>query len=44
MIGTHPIPQKYYNLHAKLGTWESPEWKEMIQPTIADEKIRLAYD
>jgi predicted metal-binding protein len=44
VIGTHPIPQKYYNLHEKLGTWESPEWKEMIQPTIADEKTRLAYD
>ena len=23
VIGTHPIPQKYYNVHAKLGTWNS---------------------
>jgi predicted metal-binding protein len=44
VIGTHPIPQKYYNLHSKLGTWNSPEWKEMIQPTLADEKTRSAYD
>src|SRR6056297_3108104 len=28
VIGTHPIPQKYYRVHANLGTWDSPEWKE----------------
>jgi predicted metal-binding protein len=44
VVGTHPIPQKYYDVHAKLKTWESPEWKEIIQPTLADEKTRLAYD
>ncbi len=44
IIGTHPIPQKYFNTHTKLGTWESSEWKEFIQPTLADEKIRLLYD
>lgn len=44
VIGTHPIPQKYYNVHTKLGTWSSPKWKEIIQPTLANEKIRLSYD
>jgi predicted metal-binding protein len=44
VVGTHPIPQKYLNVHAKLKTWESPEWEELIQPTMADEKTRLAYD
>ena len=44
VIGTHPIPQKYYNIHMKLGTWASPEWKEIIKPTLADEKTRLSYD
>ena len=44
VMGTHPIPQKYYNIHMKLGTWASPEWKEIIQPTLADEKTRLSYD
>jgi len=44
VIGTHPIPQKYYILHTKLKTWESPEWQEMIQPTLTDEITRLAYD
>jgi len=44
IIGTHPIPQRYYIMHTKLGTWNSPEWNEFIQPTLADEKTRLAYD
>jgi len=44
VVGTHPIPQKYYNMHMTLGTWDSPEWKELIQPTLADEKTRLSYD
>ena len=44
VIGTHPIPQKYYNIHMKLKTWASPKWKEIIQPTLADEKTRLSYD
>ena len=44
VIGTHPIPQNYYNVHAKLGTWNSSEWKEIIQPILASEKTRLSYD
>jgi predicted metal-binding protein len=44
VIGTHPIPQKYYNVHMKLGTWETPEWRELIKPTLTDEKTRLSYD
>jgi len=45
VIGTHPIPQKYYITHMNLGTWmPSEEWKEILQPTLADEKTRLAYD
>jgi len=44
IIGTHPIPQKYYNTHMILKTWEPPEWKEIIQPTLADKKTRLSYD
>ena len=44
VIGTHPIPQKYYDMHKKLDTWNSAKWKEIIQPTLADEKIRLSYN
>jgi len=44
VIGTHPIPQKYYLIHTTLGTWESEEWEKLIHPTLADKKNRLAYD
>jgi predicted metal-binding protein len=44
VYGTHPIPQKYLTMHDQLGTWNADEWKVIIQPTMADEKTRLAYD
>ena len=44
VYGTHPIPQKYLNMHNQLGTWDDEEWKVIIQPTMADGKTRLAYD
>ncbi|MFH0975161.1 MAG: CGGC domain-containing protein [Spirochaetota bacterium] len=44
VYGTHPIPQKYLNMHNKLGTWDNPEWKKIIQPTFADEETRVSYD
>jgi len=44
VIGTHPIPQKYFKIHDALGSWKSPLWQELIQPTLATEEIRLAYD
>ena len=44
VVGTHPIPQKYWITHNNLNTWDSAEWKELIKPTSANEKIRLEYD
>ena len=44
VYGTHPIPQKYIHVHDQLGTWDDPEWEKIIQPTLTDEKTRLAYD
>ena len=44
VIGTHPIPQKYYDIHKKLGTWKGSQWKELIKPTMTDKKTRLLYD
>jgi len=44
VLGTHPIPQKYYKTHMSLGTWDNPQGQEMIQPTLAEESTRLAYD
>jgi predicted metal-binding protein len=43
-IGTHPIPQKYYSSHTRLGTWNSGPWQTMIAPILSDEKTRVAYD
>ncbi|MCD6427805.1 MAG: CGGC domain-containing protein [Caldisericaceae bacterium] len=44
VIGTHPIPEKYFTVHKKLGTWNSPEWQEFIKPTLVNREIRLEYD
>jgi len=44
VIGTHPIPQNYFDTHSKLGTWEILEKEEFVQPTMADMKTRLLYD
>ncbi len=44
VIGTHPIPQNYYLVHEKLGTWNSEIWRDRIRYVLSDEKTRLAYD
>jgi predicted metal-binding protein len=44
VVGTHPIPQKYYQTHTRLGTWDSPHWPALLQATLTDEKTRAAYD
>jgi predicted metal-binding protein len=43
-FGTHPIPQKYFIPHNKLGTWNGEFFKKAIQLTLCDEKTRLNYD
>ncbi|HID38921.1 MAG TPA: CGGC domain-containing protein [Calditrichaeota bacterium] len=44
VVGTHPIPQKYYDTHKKLGTWDSELGQKIIMPTLTDEATRKAYD
>jgi len=44
IIGTHPIPQKYYLTHSKLNTWVSIEWQRLIKPTLQEKEIRLKYN
>jgi len=44
ILGTHPIPQKYFITHNKLDTWSTAFLKEAILPTLSDEQIRLNYD
>lgn len=44
VVGTHPIPQKYYLTHQTLGSWNSPTWKEKIKHVLTDEQTRLRYN
>jgi predicted metal-binding protein len=44
VIGTHPIPQKYFLTHENLETWQTNEWQEIIKPTLGDENLRIKYD
>jgi len=44
VLGTHPIPEKYYKTHKALGTWDSPEWKKRLKYVICEEETRKKYD
>ncbi|MBT6005728.1 MAG: CGGC domain-containing protein, partial [Prolixibacteraceae bacterium] len=44
VIGTHPIPQKYYITHGNLKTWDANEWDAIIKPTLVNETLRKEYD
>ena len=44
VVGTHPIPQKYFRTHMELGTWKAEEWQALLEPTLCDEPTRLTYD
>ncbi|WP_461865187.1 CGGC domain-containing protein [Thermococcus sp.] len=44
VLGTHPIPQKYYTTHKALGTWDSPDWEKKLKYVLCDEATRKKYD
>ena len=44
IVGTHPIPKKYLDMHTHLGTWENSAWKPLIAATMSDEATRASYD
>lgn len=44
VIGTHPIPEKYYRTHTACATWAGEAWSELLAPTLTDPETRLAYD
>lgn len=44
VLGTHPIPQKYLEMHTKLGTWEDNCWQPLLAASMTNEEIRKAYD
>ncbi len=44
VVGTHPIPQKYFTTHENLKTWHTNEWQELIKPTMGNDVLRKKYD
>lgn len=44
VLGTHPIPQKYFLMHTDLGTWQGGKWTEILAPTLDEPDVRLAYN
>jgi len=44
VVGTHPIPQKYFITHESLETWQTNELQEIIKPTLVNEELRKMYD
>ncbi|MBN1335902.1 MAG: CGGC domain-containing protein [Deltaproteobacteria bacterium] len=44
VVGTHPIPKKYLDMHTALGTWDSPAWEPILAPTLCDAPTRALYD
>ncbi|MEX2115815.1 MAG: CGGC domain-containing protein [Bacteroidota bacterium] len=44
VLGTHPIPQSYFETHQALGTWDGADWLEATKEIIADEPMRRAYN
>ena len=44
VLGTHPIPQKYLEMHTQLETWADESWSARLLPTMVDEQTRKAYN
>jgi predicted metal-binding protein len=44
VIGTHPIPQKYFTTHLALENWNNVTMQENLNVTLCDEQTRLKYD
>jgi predicted metal-binding protein len=44
VVGTHPIPAKYLDMHTQLKTWDNPESGKFTELILTDESTRKAYD
>lgn len=44
IVGTHPIPEKYFLVHRKLGTWQDKKWVELLKDLQDSRDVRLAYN
>jgi hypothetical protein len=38
VIGTHPIPLKYYNTHNNLSSWKTMKMDEICSPLMMEDK------
>ena len=43
VVGTHPIPTKYLDMHTCLGTWEDPSWEPVLESIMEDQATRDSY-
>lgn len=43
VVGTHPIPEKYLAMHSRLGTWNSPQWRPLVEGLLTDKETRSRY-
>ena len=44
VIGTHPIPENYFETHHALGSWTSREWQRRLEAVVAEAGVRRAYN
>ncbi|MGD8815514.1 MAG: CGGC domain-containing protein [Anaerolineales bacterium] len=44
IVGTHPIPNKYLDMHIHLGTWDDASWEAWTAPTMSEAETRADYD
>jgi predicted metal-binding protein len=44
VLGTHPIPQKYLDMHTQLGTWADLCWQPRLAATMANQETRQSYN
>ena len=44
VLGTHPIPTKYLDMHARLDTWVDESWPARLSAVMVDEATRTAYN
>jgi predicted metal-binding protein len=44
VVGTHPIPEKYLDMHMRLRTWIYPMWEPLLEAAMADQATRVAYN
>jgi len=44
VVGTHPIPKKYLEMHTQLGTWENSLWAPLVERIMCDDATHARYD